>query len=252
MRGAVLAALLALAAIPAAAQAPAPAGANAPMLRHAPPVVDHLPGVGAQDHRVAMDSDAVPWRSLVRVQTEMGGRCTGFLVAPDRVMTAGHCLFQHRTGAWLPPVAVHVVRGYQLGSFAAHAIVASYRVGPGFDPEHETETGGRDWALLTLDRRIARPEASLGTGEAAGPIMLGGYGQDREERILADPDCRIIGRTADGQGHALLRHDCAATGGTSGAPLLAQAADGVWRAVGIQIAGNARAAGGVAIPLPLP
>ena len=103
MRRLAWAALLALGATPAAAQTP--------VLRNAPPVVDHLPGIGARDHRVAVDSAATPWRSLVRVQTEMGGRCTGFLVAPDRVMTAGHCLFQHRTGNWLPPDAIHVLRG---------------------------------------------------------------------------------------------------------------------------------------------
>jgi len=159
MRRLVLAAFLALLAIPVFAQAP--------VLRNAPPVVDHLPGVGALDHRVAVDGAAPPWRSVVRVQTEMGGRCTGFLVAPDRVMTAGHCLFQHRTGAWLPPGAVHVLRGYQLGNYTDHAIVTEYRVGPGFDPTHESETGGRDWALLTLDHRTAGADATLATGADA-------------------------------------------------------------------------------------
>lgn len=242
----------ALAGLLLAAPAWVPASAQAPRIGENPAVVAHLPGIGAQDHRQPVDADAPPWRGLARVRTELGGSCTGFLVAPDRVLTAGHCLYRPITHGWLQPGSVHVQLGYQLGNFVAHARVVAYRVGPGFDPAHESATAGADWALLTLERPIDAAGRILSGGPPEARLMLAGYGQDRVERLLADTDCHLTGQRRDGGGRRLLAHDCAATAGTSGAPLLALAADGSWVVIGIQIAANRDGTGGLAVPLPAP
>jgi protease YdgD len=74
--------------------------------------------------------------------------------------------------------------------------------------------------------------------EALAPgtaVALAGYNQDRAQLLVADADCHLIGTVRSPDGGAFFTHDCAATRGTSGAPLLARHGDG-WEVVGINIA----------------
>jgi protease YdgD len=212
-----------------------------------------LPGIGAEDPRVPVPIEALPWRALGRVQTELGERCTGFLIAPLTVLTAAHCLYRPGPGSFVQPGSVHFLRGYDRGAFAAHAVVRAYRIAPGYDPRAEQETAGADWAVLTLDAPAGSAADVLPLAAAVPatgtPAMLGGYGQDRAERIVADEDCAVLRLTMDGQGRRLLRHGCAGTRGTSGAPLLVRDAAGAWVVAGVQIAAEVGASGGLAIPL---
>lgn len=210
------------------------------------------PGVGAVDHRMPVDVNAMPWNSLVRVQTELGERCTGFLVSPQVVVTAAHCLFLPRVRRFIQPFSVHVLRGYREGHYAAHAVVVRFTVPPAYRPLDETATAGADRAVLVLDRRLLPQSETLPVAPVPAvmpaPILLGGYGQDRNEVAIADRTCMLVGRASDGEGRPLLVHDCEATRGTSGAPVLWQRPDGRWAAIGIQIEA-ASGAGGRAVPL---
>jgi protease YdgD len=60
-----------------------------------------LPGIGAVDRRVAVDPGQPPWDAIAKVQTNIGTRCTGALIAPGNVLTAAHCLYNRRTRALL-------------------------------------------------------------------------------------------------------------------------------------------------------
>ncbi len=190
---------------------------------------------------------------MVRVQTELGTRCTGFLLAPSSVVTAAHCLFSETSRHFVQPSSVHVLSGYTVGSYAGHARVTAFHVTPGYDPLDETRTAGADWAVLTLDTPLGTPDRLLPLSTSPAPagqdIALGGFGQDSEERLQADLHCRILSLAMDGSGRPLLRHTCSATRGTSGAPLLAQAPDGTWRVFGMNVAADQDGAGGVALPL---
>ncbi|MCK8783467.1 trypsin-like peptidase domain-containing protein [Roseomonas sp. NAR14] len=197
-----------------------------------------------------MDSTAAPWRSLARVQTGLGGRCTGVLLAPRLVLTAAHCLVGRTTRRLVRPGSVNVLLGYARGDWTAHARARAFAVSSRFDPE----AGGppaADWALLTLESPLGgealalRPAASPAPGTAAA---LGGYEQDRNEVLLADSGCRVLGPVRGASpGDTMLRHDCAATRGSSGAPLLVRE-DGAWRVAGLQVRAMAGGAGGLAIP----
>jgi protease YdgD len=79
-------------------------------------------------------------------------------------------------------------------------------------------------------------------------VRLGGYSQDRNEIIMADTDCRITGAGLDRGGHKLLRHDCVATRGASGAPLLLPGDGGGWRIAGLEVGAFIGQPGGVAVP----
>lgn len=203
-----------------------------------------LPGVGAEDRRVAVDAAKAPWRSLVKVQTNLGGRCTGVLVARRRVVTAAHCLFNGRTGRNLPASSLHVLFGYSRGDYRAHATVESFTVGAVHDPRRPAgEALAKDWAVLVLaaDSPPEAPPLPIAETppEAGAPVALGGYSQDKAQILTADTGCRVLG-TARTEGGPVLVHDCAATRGTSGTALVAEYG-GSWAVVGIGVAASAAA-----------
>lgn len=185
---------------------------------------------------------------MARLQIPGAARCTAFLVAPRVALTAAHCLYLRRAGHFAPAGSVHVLAGYSAGRFTRAAVATGYRLLPGYDPRARPEDFGADAAAVTLDRALAEPGAVLALTADGGPAaMLGGYNQDRAEVIEADRRCRVLGRTRDAAGRALLLHDCAATRGTSGAPLLV-AGPGGWAVAGLQVAAAAGRAEGVAVP----
>ena len=145
----------------------------------------------------------------------------------------------------MPAGSVHLLTGYSAGGFAAHILASGYLAAAGCDPADPDATLGADLALVTL---AAPAEAVMQLADdAPAPgtaVAVGGYNQDRAEIIEADMHCRAIGEARDRGGRPLLVHDCSATRGTSGGPLLVAGKLG-----GIQVGGREGAAGGVAVPV---
>jgi protease YdgD len=212
-----------------------------------------LPGFSAGETLRPVRLDNAPWRALLRVQTELGGRCSGFLIAPSVAITAAHCLFLPRAQRFLQPGSVHVLLRYRMGQFDAHARAVRFILPPHYDPRAESSSAGSDRAVLLLDRAIAHPADGLQPSHAlpaiGTPVHLAGYGQDRDEVAVAGPACRVTGLRPDANGDVVIAHDCAGTRGTSGAPLVMRDADGAWRAVGVQIEAHVGAVGGLASAL---
>lgn len=204
------------------------------------------PGIGADDERRAVAVSDAPWSSLVRVQTDAGSRCTGVLLAPDRVLTAAHCLVAPATGNLVLPGRVHVLLGYDRGEYRAHAVARSLRLGPGFEPASRGPIGA-DWAVLRLATPLPGPALPLAPLPGiAMPAMLGGWQQDRAHALLADTACRVEARMSDPAGRLLLRHNCTGTRGSSGGPLLVRQGEG-WAIAGIAAGAVHHARGGIAV-----
>lgn len=216
------------------------------------------PGLGADDPRRPVETDALPWRALGRVQTELGSRCTGTLIAPRRVLTAAHCLVAPNSGQLVQPGSVHVLLGYHLGQWRARARVTGFQLPASFQPRTRGPATA-DWAVLQLDRPLPGPVLPLLPPPAPGtPLMLGGYQQDRPELLLAATACRLLGHgRATGEGVLPLWHDCAATRGASGGPLLAPLPLGQgngngagWGVAGVAIGARSGQAQGLALGFP--
>ena len=190
----------------------------------------------AADRRVAVDPTVPPWNAIAKVQTNIGERCTGALIAPAIVLTAAHCLYNPRTRALLQPVSLHVLFGFQRDAYRWHRLVSHVTVGPGFDGNLRRPQPS-DWARLELAQPVPITPLPLfdrppGVGMA---VALAGYNQDRAQLLLADLACRVQRVVPRPGGARFLIHNCAATRGTSGAPLLVRQGDG-WAVVGINIA----------------
>ena len=222
-------------------------------------VLAGAPAVAGELKPVA-DMAAAPWRSLARVMVAGETRCSGFVVSPTQVLTAGHCLYSARLGGVVPASAIHVQVGYHMGRMAEHRVVAEHGLLTGFDPRQGSAVTGLDVAVLRLAVPLAAvplPLAAPETGWVAGGVLgvgtktavaVGGYPRQRPEVVGADTDCRLRGTTRDQGGHGLLVHDCAGGAGTSGAPLLQLGGDGIWRAIGVQVAEHPKKRESYAVP----
>lgn len=208
-----------------------------------------LPGLGNVPRREQVDPNVAPWTAIARLNVPGVSRCTATLIAPRLALTAAHCLVSLRLGHVAPPGAVHVVAGYRDGQFTAQSVAQAIAVAPGYDPARPDDTRGADVALVTLAEPVIPATAALPLGEAPryGPVVVGGYSQDREERITADAHCQVTGYGVDGQARPLLLHNCAATRGTSGAAVLDGFGAG-WRVTGIEVGAYDTEVGGVAVP----
>jgi len=190
------------------------------------------------DRRVPVDPNDPPWNAIAKVQSNIGEHCSGALIAPSVVVTAAHCLYNPRTRAVLQRVSLHVLFGYQRAQYRWHRQVARITVGPGFDGTTGRPQPG-DWARLDLTEAVPVTPLPLFDGSVGlgVEVALAGYNQDRAQLLMADLACHVLHVATLSGGARFVSHDCAATRGTSGAPLLTKR-DGGWAVIAINIAAS--------------
>jgi protease YdgD len=188
-------------------------------------------------HHEDVDQSRYPWSAIGKLTNETGGSCSGVMIARDKVLTAAHCLYNYRAQRFVGAEALHFLLGYRAGRYTAHARVARYEIGAGFDPLRYDETYEADWAVLTVSEALPAAVAPLALSDVPAPAgtraMLAGYAQDRAQALTADRDCELSGRLDRGR---LMLHTCRSAHGVSGAPILVRNDTGELTIAGIQIA----------------
>ena len=160
--------------------------------------------------------------------------CTGTLVAPDLVLTAGHCVSGSAEKP-MDPADIRFAAGWSDGHAAAlsagREVIRSGLTGmPG------------DTALLRLATPVASG-AAVPMGMAEGAALEGrfttvAYRRDAPERPVVDSGCTLIEAVPP-----LLGLGCRVVSGNSGAPLLVWR-DGIWQVMAVMVA-QSRAPGAI-------
>ena len=76
---------------------------------------------------IDVDADVFPWSSVGKIYNSARSSCTGSVIAPDKVLTAAHCLFNRATS---PTGRITFSLGLQGGRIPLTCSCRELRPGP--------------------------------------------------------------------------------------------------------------------------
>ncbi|NDV14359.1 trypsin-like serine peptidase [Crenobacter caeni] len=210
-----------------------------PALLAAMPAVAGNPLLFGHDDRVAVVPERMPWQAIGQLESRSGQLCTGTLIAPDIVLSAGHCLIDEH-GRFDPAVAFRLAQhgdtqaalGVPGRAFVDRRLMDGLSPARGGGVAISPEAAPYDIALVRLRAPIAPPAATLplfagdaralrqALRETGWHVSQAGYPEDDSVHLKAHLDCKVSAL----QGSVRLTHRCDTLGGDSGSPLLLEVA----------------------------
>ncbi len=171
--------------------------------------------IGEDSRDRIYDTSLTPWRMIGQIESGSGG-CTGTLVGPRHVLTAGHCVYDSVAKQWLTNGMV-----FNPGRDENNKPFANSNVERAYTTTAWTEQGEQKWdfGLIILDRNIGDQAGWLAFGYkndlGTVPISIAGYPGDKGGSQM----WRCLGHV-DSLEDQLMFHDCDTWGGMSGSSVL--------------------------------
>ncbi|MBQ0724230.1 MAG: trypsin-like serine protease [Cycloclasticus sp.] len=191
---------------------------------------DKLSGIKGIDDRVLVNGAHKPWQAIGKIYTADLALCTGVLITPNHVLTAAHCIWNKNTNSPIDNQHLEFVTGYHRERFLAGRSVRHVRHSPRYKSDQNSSVSlhslTSDWAILALESAIYNvtpiPISSLTMQELMAAkqtlaVIQAGYSGDRPYILTANKRCKV---TKKYHNQPLIGHDCDATKGDSGSPLL--------------------------------
>ncbi|MBD3787526.1 MAG: trypsin-like serine protease [Sphingomonadales bacterium] len=167
-------------------------------------------------------TDSRGWEAVGRLNIGTDSFCTGTLIAPDLVLTAGHCLYDRRTGAMVGADQIEFRAGWRNGRAVAYRRARRALAHPDYRYQGPDRFDRIAWdlALIELEQPIRLPSVTpfdLSKPPAEGDTVgVVSYAHDRAEAPALQNACEVLQRDA-----SVILMNCAADFGSSGAPVFA-------------------------------
>lgn len=167
--------------------------------------------------------DVRGWEAVGRLNIGWSGMCTGALIAPNLVLTAGHCLHSTRGGEQVDPTTIEFLAGWRNGQASAkrrvrRAVIHPEYVYSGPDGNNTVQF---DLALLELEADIRLPHIQpFPTGKRprkGASVGVVSYARNRSDAPSIQKVCHVLARRS---GTLIL--SCDVDFGASGAPIFAE------------------------------
>ena len=178
--------------------------------------------VTGDDRRLIVDAQRLPYSAIGKFRGSM--TCTAAIVLHPRIIvTAGHCITKNDGTLKLSNLLFQ--HGYQAGIDLGHLEATLWAVGSKQSLRRQSvHDASQDWAILVLDRAptgvqplLLSRRSSEAFKSLERQILMPSYSIDvaNAERVSLDPACSVCDTIWDAR-----IHDCRASFGSSGAPLL--------------------------------